>query len=308
MARPKGTLVWPEIPLDRLWEWYWGDLLSPEEIANLWGREVGPARYNGRLKDKPSPRWVTDLMAKLKIPQRSASDRARLWQMRRTVNPGRYKLSYTSGAPTYLHREIYEQHYGVRLKPREEVDHLDHVTQNNHPLNLGVLSKSDHTRRHVRSRVGHNKPSRPSRIPIFEVYMRMAEDVAARSHHPTVKIGCVITSFDLRRVLSVGYNGNASGLEDSPDCTDPGESQTIHAESNALIYAGEHGTDRVMFVTVSPCLLCTKLLVNAGVKYLYYRQEYREPHPIKVARYLGVMVCKYDKWAKTEWRMDNAEG
>lgn len=56
-----------------------------------------------------------------------------------------------------------------------------------------------------------------------------------------------------------------------------------------------------MFVTVSPCLQCVKLAINAGIAYLYYRESYRDKHPLKIASYTGIMVCRYDKWRNTDW-------
>lgn len=269
--------------------------MTPGEIAERWGSEVTQVRSCPVVRKKfPSARWVSGQLVLNKIPQRSPSERSSLWQKAKERKEG------TDSGRRY--REIYEEFYRDTIQEGEHVHHQDHVRDNDHPLNLEKVTTQDHTRLHVSLRGEHNGTSKPERIPIFEVYMRMAEGVALRSHHSSVKVGCVVTSFDLRRVLSIGFNGNASGLANSVDCDIPGESQTIHAEENALIYAGEHGTDRIMFVTESPCLGCSKLLVNAGIKYLYYRKKYREPHPLKVVRYLGVMTCEYGRWAKETWK------
>jgi dCMP deaminase len=294
MARPKGTKVWKPIPKDILWEWYWGELLTPKEIAEKWGEDDdNRLRDDGVWRSCPTDKWVTNELMTNGIPLRTPSERARLWQQHRDTKHERQ--------PNRGYRKRYENHYNVTLTSDDHIHHKDDVKDNDHPLNLERLSVEDHTRLTVKSRVRRNGPCMPERIPLFEVYMRMAENIALRSHHGTAKIGCVIVSFDLRRVLSTGFNGNATGLSNESDNDEPGKSGLIHAEENALICAGEHGTDRVAFITESPCLQCSKLLLNAGVKYVYYRKEYRDAHPLKILKYMGVMVCQYNKWEKITW-------
>ncbi len=136
-----------------------------------------------------------------------------------------------------------------------------------------------------------DETQRPSRrISLNEVYMRLAETIALRSHNPRHAVGAVVVSGDLRRVLSVGYNGNARGLANFPDNPEAGLSGTVHAEANALITAGEHGTDRQMFTTLSPCMDCAKLIINAGIKRLWYRELYRDERPLDLLRWSQVVV------------------
>ena len=62
----------------------------------------------------------------------------------------------------------------------------------------------------------------PDRIPLEEVYMRMAEELAKRSTCARLQVGTVITTPDLTQVLGIGYNGNARGLPNRCDATTPG--------------------------------------------------------------------------------------
>ncbi|TMF18039.1 MAG: hypothetical protein E6I36_14240, partial [Chloroflexi bacterium] len=62
----------------------------------------------------------------------------------------------------------------------------------------------------------------PDRIPLEEVYMRMAEELAKRSTCARLQVGTVITTPDLTQVLGIGYNGNARGLPNRCDSTTPG--------------------------------------------------------------------------------------
>src|SRR5436190_22672404 len=78
----------------------------------------------------------------------------------------------------------------------------------------------------------------PDRIPLEEVYMRMAEELAKRSTCARLQVGTVITTSDLTQVLGIGYNGNARGLPNRCDSTTPGSCGCLHSEQNALLKAG----------------------------------------------------------------------
>src|SRR5215469_8692359 len=117
----------------------------------------------------------------------------------------------------------------------------------------------------------------PDRIPLEEVYMRMAEELSKRSTCARLQVGTVITTPDLTQVLGIGYNGNARGLPNRCDTTTPGACGCIHSEQNALIKAGAQLPGKVMFVSASPCVMCAKMAINANVGRVYYRQAYRDP-------------------------------
>ncbi|MCX6109800.1 MAG: hypothetical protein NTZ90_09400, partial [Proteobacteria bacterium] len=72
--------------------------------------------------------------------------------------------------------------------------------------------------------------------PTFpQIYMRLAFALAERSTCKRLKVGTVITSTDFRKVLAVGYNGNATGLPNSCDRDEPGNCGCLHSEENAVI-------------------------------------------------------------------------
>ena len=75
----------------------------------------------------------------------------------------------------------------------------------------------------------------------------------------------------------------------------------IHSEQNALIKAGAQLPGKVMFVSASPCVMCAKMIINANVGRVYYRQAYRDPAGLDVLRQAGVEVIRYDQW-KDAWR------
>jgi dCMP deaminase len=141
----------------------------------------------------------------------------------------------------------------------------------------------------------------PERIPLEEVYMRMAEELAKRSTCARTQVGSVITSADLTQVLGIGYNGNARGLPNRCDRPEPGNCGCLHSEANALIKAGAQTPGKVMFVTVSPCVMCAKMIVNSNVARVYYRSGYRDPAGVEVLRESGVEALQYDRW-RDHWR------
>jgi dCMP deaminase len=141
----------------------------------------------------------------------------------------------------------------------------------------------------------------PARIPLEEVYMRMAEELAKRSTCARNQVGSVITTGDLTQVLGIGYNGNARGLPNRCDSSEPGRCGCLHSEANALIKAGAQVDGKIMFVTASPCLMCAKMIVNSNVRLVYYRTPYRDLAGIEVLRQGGVEARLYDRW-RDSWR------
>jgi dCMP deaminase len=144
-------------------------------------------------------------------------------------------------------------------------------------------------------------PPPVERIPLYEVYMRMAEELAKRSTCARLQVGTVVTDQRLENVLAIGYNGNARGLPNKCDSTVPGNCGCIHSEMNALVKAPGNARDKVVFVSASPCVMCAKLIINSGVTHVFYRKAYRDPSGIEVLAHAGVTPVLYDKWVG-EWR------
>ena len=115
--------------------------------------------------------------------------------------------------------------------------------------------------------------------PSFQdIYMRLAFTLAERSTCSRLKVGTVITSVDYRKVLAVGYNGNASGLPNKCDRDEVGNCGCLHSEENAVINCDSPRLiEKIVFVTHLPCAMCAKRLINLGnIKHVYYGQDYRK--------------------------------
>jgi len=136
----------------------------------------------------------------------------------------------------------------------------------------------------------------PTPRPTFaEVYMNFAHLISTRSTCKRLQVGTVITTTDYRKVLAVGYNGNASGLQNSCDRDEPGNCGCLHSEENAVINcdAPRH-TEKYVFVTHLPCTACAKRIINLGnVLRVVYRDVYRSDGALALFGSVGIEVQKF---------------
>jgi dCMP deaminase len=128
-------------------------------------------------------------------------------------------------------------------------------------------------------------------------YMDTASRFAALSTAEKLKVGsCVVKD---NRIISIGYNGTPSGWDNKCEVdTELGmvtKDEVIHAEANAIIKlaaSSESGQDADMFITHSPCIHCAKMIYGAGIKNVYYRDDYRSVAGISFLEKCGVNVEK----------------
>jgi len=125
-----------------------------------------------------------------------------------------------------------------------------------------------------------------------EVWMQTARIIARRSIDPRHKVGTVIVSEDNTQVLSIGYNGNYSGGPNEVESLEPGQSGCIHAEINALLKLDYNNPKKkIMYITLSPCRMCAKAAVNAGIDEVVYDEEYRDTSSLDILRDAGI-ICR----------------
>jgi dCMP deaminase len=136
-----------------------------------------------------------------------------------------------------------------------------------------------------------NESPRPS---FEQIYMDLAHTLAKRSTCHRLNVGTVITSTDYRKVLAVGYNGNAAGLPNQCDRTEAGNCGCLHSEENAVINCDSpRTTEKHVFVTHLPCVACAKRLINlGGVKKVFYRSEYRSTESLEILKMVGIEVIQ----------------
>ncbi|MGH9508148.1 MAG: deoxycytidylate deaminase, partial [Terriglobales bacterium] len=120
-----------------------------------------------------------------------------------------------------------------------------------------------------------------------EYFMRIARIVALRSNCVKRKVAAIIVRD--RRIISTGYNGTPRGVRNCnqggcPRCNSLAPSGTrldecvcSHGEENAIVQAAYHGIaikDAVLYSTLSPCLQCTKMIINAGIREVVFNAQY----------------------------------
>ena len=144
--------------------------------------------------------------------------------------------------------------------------------------------------------------------PSWETYfMDIAELVSKRSTCIRRAVGAIIVKN--KRILSTGYNGAPTGIR---HCTEVGclreelnvpsgekheLCRGIHAEQNAIIQAAFHGVsieNADLFCTNLPCSICAKMLINAGIKKIYYKDGYADSISKDMLEEAGVKLIKVD--------------
>lgn len=131
--------------------------------------------------------------------------------------------------------------------------------------------------------------------PTFpQIYLNLAFIMAKRATCSRLKVGTVITSTDFRKVLAVGYNGNASGLGNGCDRREVGNCGCLHSEENAVINCDSpRGTPKYAFITHYPCPACAKRLINLGnVQKIFYGLDYRNRQAGELLSQVGIEMEK----------------
>lgn len=127
-------------------------------------------------------------------------------------------------------------------------------------------------------------------------YMKMAQAFAELSYAERAKVGCVIVSPE-GQIISQGYNGMPAGMDNRCEHEEYGKlvsnKEVLHAESNAITKCAKWGgkTDGcTIYVTLSPCIDCAKLIVQSGIKRVVYGKEYRNTEGVELLSRIGIQV------------------
>src|ERR1051325_2291743 len=142
------------------------------------------------------------------------------------------------------------------------------------------------------------------RLSGHQYFTTITQQVAGRSTCPRAKVGAVIVRE--KNILATGYNGAPAGL---PHCLDVGclvytsrtptgeleENcfRTIHAEINAIAQAAKNGAtirDADIYITHTPCIHCLKVLINTGIRRVFYEREYKLHTLDELLRYTDVQL------------------
>lgn len=148
-----------------------------------------------------------------------------------------------------------------------------------------------------------------NRISWDEYFMEMAELTARRSTCLRRHVGAVIVKD--RHIIATGYNGAPRGLRHCDECggclrekmnIPSGQRQelcrALHAEQNAIIQAatlGQSIEEGTIYVTHQPCVVCAKMIINAGLKRIVVREGYPDELAVEILDEAGLKVVRLDR-------------
>lgn len=140
----------------------------------------------------------------------------------------------------------------------------------------------------------------------LNAHLETAKIYSKLSKAKRLKVGCVIVKED--RIISIGYNGMPSGFNNNcedeieissddwtkvPKKTLQTKPEVVHAETNAISFAAKLGTSTngaTIVCTHSPCFECAKLIIQSGIKNVYYQEEYRDDSAIRFLKQADINV------------------
>ena len=140
-----------------------------------------------------------------------------------------------------------------------------------------------------------------------EYFMEIASVVAKRSNCSRRQVAAVIVQSN--HIISTGYNGTPRGVKNCfaggcPRCAGKVKSGEhleeclcVHAEQNAICQAAYYGhatAGATIYVTISPCLTCAKLIINAGIRRVVYKHGYPDEFAVEMLREGGVLLERFE--------------
>lgn len=121
----------------------------------------------------------------------------------------------------------------------------------------------------------------PSQIDLDKTYLKMAHEWGQLSKAKRKKVGCLVVKDG--QIISDGYNGTPSGMDNECEYEYNGKLITkpvvLHAESNALMKlakSNNNSNGATIYLSISPCFDCSKLIIQAGITRVVYREKYRD--------------------------------
>lgn len=123
--------------------------------------------------------------------------------------------------------------------------------------------------------------------------MALANECSQLSYCSRKKVGAVIIKDN--SVISYGYNGTLPGDENICEIDGVTKSNVVHAEANAISKVAKStnsSNESSMFITLSPCMECTKLIIQSGIKEVYYQDDYKNNEGLQRLINHGIKVEK----------------
>ena len=129
------------------------------------------------------------------------------------------------------------------------------------------------------------------KLEIKKVYMEVAYQFAKCSYAERRQVGAVIVKDGA--IISFGYNGTPNGFDNCCEVNDTTKREVLHAESNAISKVAQStisSTGATLYVTTSPCFDCSKLIIQSGIKKVYWTEAYRDLSGIELLKKANIEV------------------
>lgn len=129
-----------------------------------------------------------------------------------------------------------------------------------------------------------------------KAYLRLAKEWGKLSHCKRKQVGALIVKDGI--IISDGYNGSPTGFPN--ECEDQNGNTkwyVLHAEANAITKVAKTNNNAqgsTLYITLSPCKECSKLILQAGIKRVVYTQAYKDQEGVKFLRSAGVEIEQID--------------
>lgn len=127
-----------------------------------------------------------------------------------------------------------------------------------------------------------------------KVFINIAKETSTLSHCVRSKVGAVLVKDG--NIISFGYNGTPSGMNNSCEENDITLPHVIHAEINVIVKAAKTGNSvdgSTLYLTLSPCIDCSKVILQSGIKRVVYLTEYRNLDGVNFLKQF-IQVEQYD--------------
>lgn len=130
----------------------------------------------------------------------------------------------------------------------------------------------------------------------IETFVTVLKEISQLSTASKLKVGAISLHWQFQKIASFGYNGSYPGAGinlktgTEEESHEPGESGFVHAEVNMIAkFRESNPEDYIIILTHSPCNVCSKVLANAGFRYVYWINEYRETSHLSIFKELGIL-------------------
>lgn len=114
-------------------------------------------------------------------------------------------------------------------------------------------------------------------------YLEIAKLISKHSKAERKKVGAILVKDN--RIISIGYNGTPKGFDNICEIDGITKPEVLHAESNCIskcCKSTESSENAILYVTLSPCLECAKLIIQCGIKGVYYSELYHDINGIEL--------------------------